>query len=592
VKCIICERGCHISEASTGACGMYRNVGNAVRELYPDHYLLVCPISVETMPMLHFHPAAKFLQISTVGCNFDCPGCISTLIVKEFDPARKVIRRMSPEAIVQEAEKQGCEGIAFLMNDPLAAFRTFVNVGTKAKERGLMVGCASNAYFTEDSLSQLLPILDFIHVGFKGYLDASYIECGARNVAPVLRNLQILYNRGIHTEVSCVHKRGRDHELEALARHVSRISQDIPFHVMRFVPLEETPSNMEPSIRASERLCDMLKTFLNHVYLFNSPGTKFLSTFCPSCKDLIFRREFYGPMGAKLKMNGPISHEPHKCPSCHTPLSIRGKIAPFSFDEKMFEGGYPFTRALEILESILIAIGVTRKSEIAHAWDQILTSRVFPQLHKEIQVPESFLALIAELGNILGRFKEAERLITFLRGKLNLIGLKVQIARKRPRVYYAMGKPWFCINGNRMENNLVELAGGESLNRLVPGKGRPGTEIGPEVLNGLNPEVIFISAMFGSPLEDFYSECLNAGIDVDATRNSDVYCHPIPVSDFGSPRWILGLMHIANVLHPKLFRFDIEAEAKAFYRDFYHVEYNPRELNLSFAKPLRTWSLT
>jgi cell division FtsZ-interacting protein ZapD len=26
-----------------------------------------------TMPILHFHPAAKFLQISTMGCNFDCP---------------------------------------------------------------------------------------------------------------------------------------------------------------------------------------------------------------------------------------------------------------------------------------------------------------------------------------------------------------------------------------------------------------------------------------------------------------------------------------------------------------------------------------
>ena len=531
------------------------------------------------------------LQISTVGCNFDCPGCISTVIVKEFDPSRKAVKRMSPDKILQEAEKQGCEGIAFLMNDPLAAFRTFVSVGTKAKERGLLVGCASNAYFTEDSLSQVLPILDFIHVGFKGYSDASYIECGARNVGPVLRNLRILKNQGVHTEASCVHKKGREQEVEALARHVSRISQDIPFHVMRYVPLEDTSADLEPSIRESEELCEFLRTFVKHVYLFNSPGTRFLSTFCPSCNELLFRREFYGPMGAKLKVNA-IAPEPHHCPSCQTGISVRGAIAPYSFQEEMFEGGYPFTRALEILESILIAIGVTRKSDVVHAWDQVLGCNTFPQLHRDIQVPKSFLDLVADLGNIVGRNKEAERLVTYLREKLEFVGRQVQKITKRPRVYYAMGKPWFCINGDRMENHLVAFAGGESINRMVQGKGRPGTEISSEVLNRLDPEIIFISSMFGSPLDDFYSECQKAGIDVDATRNCRVHQHPIPVSDFGSPRWILGFMHIANVLHPELFRFDIEEEAKAFYKDFYHVEFKPRELNLSFAKPLRTWALT
>jgi pyruvate-formate lyase-activating enzyme len=41
---------------------------------------------------------------------------------------------------VSEAHKHGCQGIAFLMNDPLAAFQTFINVAAKAKERGLLVG--------------------------------------------------------------------------------------------------------------------------------------------------------------------------------------------------------------------------------------------------------------------------------------------------------------------------------------------------------------------------------------------------------------------------------------------------------------------
>ena len=180
--CTICERRCPIPSGRTGACGMYRNTEGAVEEIYPDHYLVVSPISVETMPVLHFYPRTKFLQISSIGCNFDCPGCISTAIVKEIDPSCRALKSFSPDTIVQEAQRQDCKGIAFLMNDPLASFHSFFSVARKAKEHDLMVGCSSNTYFTEEALAALLPVLDFIHVGFKGCSDSAYKECGARDV--------------------------------------------------------------------------------------------------------------------------------------------------------------------------------------------------------------------------------------------------------------------------------------------------------------------------------------------------------------------------------------------------------------------------
>jgi len=324
--------------------------------------------------------------------------------------------------------------------------------------------------------------------------------------------------------------------------------------------------------------------------LFNSPGTNLLSTMCPSCGRLVYKREFYGPMGAKLKMDVPGLRVAGRCPSCDTEIGIRGEVASSAFQEAMFEGGYPFTRALEIIESILIAIGVTRRSEIVGAWDLLLDSPVFKRLHKEIQAPDSFLELVSDIGSLVGRIEEAKGLTDYLKERLDFISHKVHKATKRPKVYYAMGKPWFSINGDRMENSLVEFAGGESLNRQVQGKGRPGTEISTELLNLLNPEVIFISSMFDSPIEDFYSECWAAGIEVDATRNGRVHRHPIPVSDFGSPRWILGLMRIANVLHPELFDFDVIGEAKLFYDRFYQAEYSEGQVNLSFAKPLAGWT--
>jgi pyruvate formate lyase activating enzyme len=590
VICTVCERSCYISEGSTGACGMYRNAGGVVEEVYTDNYLVVCPISVETMPMLHFHPAAKFLQISTIGCNFDCPGCISTAVVKELDPSCRAVRRIPPQTLVEEARRQNCKGIAFLMNDPLATLHTFVRVAEKAKEHDLMVGCASNAYFTEEALALLLPFLDFIHVGFKGCSDSAYAECGATSVMPVLRNTRMLKDRGVHVEVSCVHKRGRDREVEELAQHISLISKDIPFHVMRFLPFEQSSLHDEPSIRESEELCSRLRQCVDHVYLFNSPGTKFLTTWCPSCGEAVLRREFYGPMGAKVKLNLVKFGTPALCPWCQAPIGLQGELGRVPFQEEMFEGGYPFTRALEILEAIFIAIGVTRKRDLVKAWDQVLSSPAFSLLHEAIQAPRSYLGLVGSLGNLVGRTRQSEALITYMRDKLDFIETRSRQAKARETVYYAMGKPWFCINADRMENNLIECAGGSSLNRLVPGKGRPGTEISPGRLNDLDPAIIFISSLFDSPLEDFHAECVKEGIDVQATRNSRVHRHPIPVSDFGSPRWVLGLMHIANVLHPDLFQFDVIEEARVFYDRFYQAEFHNGQVNLSFGKPLQSWA--
>ena len=56
----------------------------------------------------------------------------------------------------------------WLMNDPLASFQTFLHVAREAKERGLYVACASNAYFTSSSLVALSGLLDAINIGVKG----------------------------------------------------------------------------------------------------------------------------------------------------------------------------------------------------------------------------------------------------------------------------------------------------------------------------------------------------------------------------------------------------------------------------------------
>jgi len=108
MKCYVCENNCFIPEDGVGKCGLYSNRNEKIVEIYPNQYLIINPITIETMPMLHFMPRGKFLQVSTVGCNFDCPGCISTVLVKEAGARPAWLQLKEPEMIINEAiEKHG-----------------------------------------------------------------------------------------------------------------------------------------------------------------------------------------------------------------------------------------------------------------------------------------------------------------------------------------------------------------------------------------------------------------------------------------------------------------------------------------------------
>lgn len=590
MKCYICERGCVISEGHTGICGLYQNQGEEIIELYPNKYLTVCPLSIETMPILHYYPGGKFLQISTTGCNFNCNGCISALIVEEMEPSSKVLRELLPQQVVEEAVKNDCLGIVFLLNDPLASFPTFLRVAELAKMQGLLVGCSSNAYFTEASLVKISGYLDFINIGMKGLSDQAYRDCGGSTVEPVLRNIKILQEKGVHVEVSCMLKTDNMEEVVELAGLIGRISPDIPLQLMRFIPLENADPSLEPSIRDAESLYWKLRKALNYIYLFNSPGSDYLNTFCPHCGEVIYKRDFYGPMGAKLTFSEMGSGQKNICPQCHSIIKIKAAPAEIRYQEGAFEGGYPFTRALEMMEAILIAIGVTDKKKVVRVWEEVLCRDGLNKLHHDIQNFDTYLETIRYFGELSKMDNKAEELVAYMQEKILLIKEGSSSIKNKPRVYYVMGKPLFCLKGERLENQLVEAAGGISVNKEIECTGRPGMQISVEQLNALNPEVIFISAFLSSAVQDFYEECCKAGINVDAVKNMRIYTHPAPGWDFGSPRWILGLLHIANILQPEIYHFNVLAEAEKLYKEFYELDFSLNNLNRSFCKPSSMWT--
>ncbi len=588
MRCTICERGCVLAPGGVGACGLYENQDGAVVELFPDRYLVTCPISIETMPVLHHTPGGTYLQVSTSGCNFDCPGCISAVIVREMSPGSRALRHLTPNQVVTMAEDRDCLGIVFLMNDPLASLPTFLRLAALAKSRGLKVGCASNGYFTTEALAQAMPLLDFITIGIKGLTDAAYRACGAPNAEPVWRNLRALHEGGVHVEAACILRRDNQDEIRELAERVADLSPDIPLLVMRFIPLEGADIRLEPTIRDAEAFCTGLRARLPHAYLFNAPGTRLLDTVC-QCGRTLYERDFYGPMGAKLRTPPELFPAGNRCPDCGHSLPIQGCPPTAAYQEGDFEGGYPFTRALEMVEAMLIALGVERTADLVRAWEVTILGDGLKRLHRDLQTPRGYIGLLRHFGAVTGRESRADVLAAYMEKRLRQVEEAVAGATHRPRVCYVMGKPLFCINGGRMENELVQTAGGHSVNREIPGEGRPGRTLSVDQLQSLQPDVMLVSAFISSPVEDLLEECLELGLDIPAVRNRRIHDFPAPGWDFGSPRWILGLMHIAGILHPECCAFDIPTEAETFHQCFYGTPFVAADVNRSFGKPASSW---
>lgn len=545
---------------------MYREDSGEIVERFKDNYLPPFPISIESMPALHFYPNGKFLQVSTMGCNFRCEGCVSNVLIGHTNAMSGVLSKIEPGWIINRAKDEKCIGIAFCINEPLASYQSFKGLAGMAKANGLLVGCSTNAYFSEDSLKSLLPVIDFVNVGLKGYSDETYHHCGVRTSAPVFRNLKKLYDSGVHVEAAAVYHHGEEEEIINAAKAVAAVSRDIPFQVMKYVPFDDMSPELEPSAIEAEALCERLRQELNFVYLFNTPGTSSLNTKCPKCGKIVIKRDFADPMGAMI-----LSYSPEARCECGYQVPIVGNINPQRFKETGFLGGYRLTRGYGMIESILRCLGVNDEDTIARIWVDVTKTGYLNDMYYAVNDIELYLKAIEHFARLSGRENEGEELVGYILEKLELID-KLAPGIKRPRVLYIMSHPLFALNASRFENTLVERAGGLSLNRLIGREGMPGISITGEEMVRLDPEIIIVSGLFSgdrSGFNEFYKE---KNVDCPAVKEDRIY-HIYPSWDFGTPRWILGMMYIANKVRPETFCFDIDKEADWFYRKFYGVPF-------------------
>jgi len=305
VQCTACNHYCVIPEGKTGICGVRKNIDGKL-------YLLVYGVVVaqnvnpiEKKPLYHFLPGTKVYSIGTVGCNFRCAFCQNWDISQTRVP---VGEKMTPEEIVSSAVKNGCKSIAYTYNEPTIFAEYISDTAKLAKKKHLKNILVTNGYMSKECLDYLAPNIDAANVDLKAFSDNFYKKHTAARLKPVLDTIKRMHKRGIWLEITTLIIPGENdssEELEKIAKFISKIDKNIPWHISRFYPqykmLDKNPTSLK-SLRTAKKIGEK---YLKYVYVGNVYEDS--HTFCKTCNNpIIERRGYY--IENKMKRN--------KCPFC------------------------------------------------------------------------------------------------------------------------------------------------------------------------------------------------------------------------------------------------------------------------------------
>jgi pyruvate formate lyase activating enzyme len=272
-----------------------------------------------------------------LGCDLHCSYCQNWVTSQALrDPsAVSPPLKATPEALVEDALRQGAKVLVSTYNEPLITSEWAVEIFKAAKAAGLLTGFVSNGNGTPQVLEYLRPWVDLYKVDLKSFDDRHYRQLGGR-IAPILETIQRLHDMGIWLEIVTLLIRGfndSDEELKRLAEFLVEVSPDIPWHVTAFHkdykmtdPEDTRPEDLMRAVAIGKR------AGLKHVYAGNLPGMvgDLEDTHCSNCKTTLIKRYSYLVEDYRITPNGT-------CPSCGTAVPGRwasefgGQIAATPF---------------------------------------------------------------------------------------------------------------------------------------------------------------------------------------------------------------------------------------------------------------------
>jgi pyruvate formate lyase activating enzyme len=321
-KCSVCSYRCIIPPGGIGHCRTRKNIDGKIFTMIYGTVTSEASDPIEKKPLYHFFPGSYSYSMGSVGCNFSCEHCqnwgISQVDIEEvyhFD--------ITPEQAVENARETLCKSVSWTYNEPAIWLEFAHDTAKLCHEHGLKTVYVTNGYATPEHMDQMKGLLDAYRVDIKAFSDSFYKKVCGSKLEPVLASTKIAKDAGMHVEVINLIIPGLNdsaEEVTALSKWCfDNLGPDTPIHFTRFHPMYHMDSLESTPIKTLENAHDIAKKEgMNYVYLGNTLGHKWESTYCPKCGELLIER--YGFTILKYKISPD-----KKCPKCGEKIAIVGE---------------------------------------------------------------------------------------------------------------------------------------------------------------------------------------------------------------------------------------------------------------------------
>ena len=322
-RCFLCHHRCLIHGGKRGVCGVRENRDGTLYSLNYGRLISANVDPIEKKPLFHFHPSTPSLSIATVGCNLRCLNCQNATISQwpREHPGKPLPGDDIPaREIVEMALSRRCATVAYTYTEPTIFIEYAKDVASGATSAGLKNVFVTNGYMTQEALDFMGDDLHAANVDLKSADEAVMRRLTGAHAQPVLHNIRDLHQRGVWVEVTTLVIPGQNDTkgaLQDIARFLSELDPNIPWHVSRFHPSYKL-TGTRPTPPKSMKLAYEVgrESGLRYVYTGNVWGDSGESTRCPECGTVVISRYGFTVQEMALKEG--------RCNHCKTPIAGRG----------------------------------------------------------------------------------------------------------------------------------------------------------------------------------------------------------------------------------------------------------------------------
>ncbi len=306
VRCHLCNHGCVIKDGKRGICFVRENREGTLYSLVYGKVISMNVDPIEKKPLFHFHPGSTSFSIATVGCNFRCKHCQNFEISQYPKEHGGGIAgaTVTPEAVVEAAERNGCKSISYTYTEPTIFFELAYDCARLAKGKGIKNVFVSNGYTSPEATRLIAPYLDGNNIDLKGGEKFYKEVCGAK-AGPVRDTIRLMKELGVWVEVTTLIIPGYndvEEDLKSIAEFIKSVDPSIPWHVTQFYPTYKLTDVERTPVKTLSWARQMgFDTGLKYVYEGNVPGEGGENTYCPNCRKLLIQRFGFSIQESRIK---------------------------------------------------------------------------------------------------------------------------------------------------------------------------------------------------------------------------------------------------------------------------------------------------